>query len=146
MLRRQSVLFSLPAPTCKTAPPHTSRSYPSTPRPAFSARPQRRRSLPATPRRAETSSGYDNVNVRTREPRLGKGRRHARLSAGMLVHSNQVGEGKERLCKLAQQTKLPRQTGRREDQAVGLGGVMFAEIEAFAVEDGVPAAAAADGI
>src|SRR5258707_2732483 len=104
------------------------------------------------PRRAEMNSGYDNANVRTRMPRLGKGRRHAHLSAGMLVHSNQVGEGKEKLSKLspqnklARQTKLPRQAGRREDQAVGLGGVMFAELEAFAVEDGVPAVTAADGI
>ena len=81
--------------------------------------------------------------VQTRMPRLGKGRRQARLSAGMLVHSNQVGEGKEKLSKLAQQTKLPRQTWRREDQAVGLGRVMLAELEAFAVEDGVPAV---DGI
>ena len=40
----------------------------------------------------------------------------------------------------------PRQAGGGEDQAVGLGGVMFAELEAFAVEDGVPAVAAADGI
>src|SRR5882762_1972484 len=42
--------------------------------------------------------------------------------------------------------KSSRQAGRGEDQAVGLGGVMFAELEAFAVEDGVPAVAAADGI
>src|SRR5438034_8539610 len=35
-------------------------------------------------------------------PRRGKGRRHARLSAGMLVHSNQVGEGKRKLSKLAE--------------------------------------------
>src|SRR5882762_3721000 len=42
--------------------------------------------------------------------------------------------------------KSSRQAGRGEDQAVGLGGVMFAELKAFAVEDGVPAVAAADGI
>ncbi len=41
---------------------------------------------------------------------------------------------------------LSRQARSREDQAVGLGGVMFAQLEAFAVEDGVPAVAAADGI
>src|SRR2546422_3811326 len=39
-----------------------------------------------------------------------------------------------------------RQAGCREDQAVGLGRVMFAELEAVAVENGVPAIAAADGI
>src|SRR5260370_27215067 len=98
-------LFSLPGKTIRR---RTVRSYPSAPRPAFSARPQLQRSLLATPRRAETNSGYDNANVRTQMPRLGKGRKHARLSAGMLVHSNQVGEGKEKLSKLAQQTKLPR--------------------------------------
>src|SRR5712691_10018933 len=43
-------------------------------------------------------------------------------------------------------SSLPRQAWRREHQAVGLGGVMFAQLEAFAVEDGVPAVAAAHGI
>src|SRR5258708_33217171 len=55
-------------------------------------------------------------------------------------------EGKKKLSKLAEQTKLPRQAGRGEDQAVVLGGVMFAELEAFAVEEGVPGVAAANGI
>src|SRR6267378_7472150 len=100
MPRRQSLLFPLPAPTCKTVPPHTNHLYPSAPRRAFSAQPLPRRFLPVTPRLAETNSGYDNANVRTRVPRLGKGKRHARLSAGMLFISNQVGEGKEKLSKL----------------------------------------------
>src|SRR6266481_1024280 len=100
--------IALPPPTCKTVLPHTNHSYPSARRQAFSAPPQPRRSVPATPRRAETNTGYDNANVRTRLPQLRKGRRHARLSAGMLVHSNQVGEGKEKLSKPTQQTKLSR--------------------------------------
>ena len=101
-LRRQSPLFLLPAPTCKTVPLHTSHSYPSAPRPAFSARPLPQRFLPATPRRAETNSGYDNANVRTRLPRLGKRRSYARFSADMLV-SFESGRGRE-----GKLSKLPR--------------------------------------
>ena len=58
------LLFSLLG---KTKQRRTARSYPSAPRQAFSAQPLPRRSLPATPRLAETNSGYDNANVRTRD-------------------------------------------------------------------------------
>src|SRR5260370_28511198 len=97
MPRRRWAGCPLFSPPGKTIRRRTNHSYPSAPRPAFSARPQLQRSLVATPRRAETNSGCDNANVRTREPQPGKGRRHARLSAGILAHSNQVGERKEKL-------------------------------------------------